>query len=289
MPRNKSNVSEPITVKLKKLDMSSIGDGKIILFIGKRGTGKSILVLDFLYNHQTFPLGTVVSPTEGLNLAYTPHVPSIFIHEEYTPELLEEILKRQKTICKSCKHDPKYANIDPRAFVIFDDCLADSGEWVKDKNMKWIFMNGRHAKLTFLLTMQYVIGIPPSLRTNVDYIFICREPKINNQRKLYEQFAGAFQTFDMFRVVLNKCTKDYGCLVIDNGSNSDQLTDQVFWYRGNTDHPDWDTFHMCYPLFWKNNEIFLANREENKPDENDDYTRLTNKRNQPEYKVRQLK
>jgi len=280
------NPNEEVTVQLKKFDMSKIGNDKVIIFIGKRNTGKSILVLDYLYHHRQFPLGTVISPTDSFNCTYKPHVPSIFIHEEYTPELIEQVLQRQKNICKNCINDPAYATIDPSAFVILDDCLAEN-DWVKDKNIKWIFMNGRHVHVTFILTMQYCMGITPNLRTNVDYIFICKEPKLGNQRRLHEHYAGMFPCFDMFRVVLNKCTKNYGCLVIDNSSNSDNLTDQVFWYRSEITRPDWNTFKLCYPIFWKNNEKYLEGKD-NKKDETIDYSRLTLKKNQVNFNVKQL-
>jgi hypothetical protein len=286
--KSKGNSADPVTVQLRKFDMNWIKDNKIIIFIGKRNTGKSILVLDYLYHHRDFPLGTVISPTDNYNFTYRPHVPSIFIHEDYTPELLEQILKRQKDICKKQKVDPAYADVDPRTFVVLDDCLADSNEWVKDKNMKWIFMNGRHAKVTFMLTMQYCLGITPNLRTNVDYIFICKEPKLGNQRRLYEHYAGMFPCFEMFRVVLNKCTKDHGCLVIDNSSNSDRLEDQVFWYRSDIDKPDWDTFKLCYPIFWKNNEVFLAGKDNKKDNTSTDFTQLALKKNQVNFSVKQL-
>lgn len=289
MPKKaKPSTNEPVTVQLRKFDMNSIKDDKIIIFIGKRNTGKSILVLDYLYHHRNFPVGTVISPTDNYNFTYRPHVPSIFIHDEYTPELLEQILTRQKNICKQQKVDPDYADVDPKTFVILDDCLADSNEWVKDKNMRWIFMNGRHAKITFLLTMQYCMGITPNLRTNVDYIFICKEPKLGNQRRLYEHYAGMFPSFEMFRVVLNKCTKDHGCLVIDNSSNSDRLEDQVFWYRSDLDKPEWDSFKLCYPIFWKNNEVFLAGKDNKKDDNSTDFASLVMKKNQINFNVKQL-
>ena len=41
-------------------------------------------------------------------------------------------------------------SVDPRAFLILDDCLYDN-TWAKDKNMRSVFMNGRHYKLLFLL------------------------------------------------------------------------------------------------------------------------------------------
>ena len=251
--KSRGNDNDVVNVRLKKFNMKLVGDNKIIIFIGKRNVGKSVLVLDYLYHHQDFPLGTVISPTDDYNFTYKPHIPSIFIHDEFTPELIEQALTRQKDICRNCRLDPKYKGIDPRAFIILDDCLADSDSWARDKNIKWIFMNGRHAQVTFILTMQYPMGITPNLRTNVDWIFICKEPKIANQKRLYEHYAGMFPTFDMFRAVLKHCTRDYGCLVIDNGSTSDKLEDQVYWYRADVkNRPDWDTFKLCYPIFWKN-------------------------------------
>ena len=52
-------------------------------------------------------------------------------------------------------------NIDPRAFLILDDCLYDQS-WVKDVNIRSLFMNGRHYKILFILTMQFALGIPPN-------------------------------------------------------------------------------------------------------------------------------
>lgn len=290
MSRKNKIKDETIDIKLKKFPMESLGDGKIIVFIGKRNTGKSVLVLDYLYHNQDLPLGTVISPTDDFNLTYKPHIPSIFIHDEYSAELVEQVLNRQKTICRNCKSDPKYKDVDPRGFLIFDDCLADGDSWVKDKNIKWIFMNGRHAKITFILTMQYPMGITPNLRTNVDYIFICKETKLANQKRLYEHYAGIFPTFEMFRAVLNHCTKNYGCLVIDNSSTSDKLEDQVFWYKVDRNKPGFDDFKLCYPIFWKNNDKYIANKD--KIADNDDikeekdYAKLTGKRNQINFNVK---
>ena len=60
----------------------------------------------------------------------------------------------------------KRTTIDPRAFVILDDCLFD-GAWTRDKMMRLLFMNGRHWKIMLVITMQYPLGIPPMLRTNI--------------------------------------------------------------------------------------------------------------------------
>lgn len=256
---NPNKDKKEVTINLKKFNMQWIGDNKIIIFIGKRNTGKSCLVLDYLYHHADIPLGTVISPTDDFNLTYKPHIPSIFIHDEFTPELIGNFLQRQKDIVRKTKTDPQYYEVDPRSFLILDDCLYDAKSWVNDKNIKWIFMNGRHAQVTMLLTAQYVMGIPPNLRTNVDYIFICKEPKYSNKKKLYDHYCGMFPSFEMFNQVLVACTSNYGCLVVDNSSTSDRIEDQVYWYKA-VIH---EGFRICYDVFWENNDHFLnADKDE---------------------------
>ena len=47
---------------------------------------------------------------------------------------------------------------------------------IQERNnlMKMVYM--RHWKVLLVITMQYPLGIPPSLRTNVDYVFITKSP-----------------------------------------------------------------------------------------------------------------
>jgi hypothetical protein len=85
--------------------------------------------------------------------------------------------------------------------------------------------------------MQYALGIPPNLRTNVDFVFILRENFVNNRKRLYDHYAGMFPTFEMFCQVMDQCTENFECLVINNNAKSNKLEDQVFWYKA-SDHDD---------------------------------------------------
>ena len=59
-----------MNLELKKFDMSSIKDDRVVVLIGKRDTGKSFLVKDLLFYHQNLPIGTVISATESANSFY---------------------------------------------------------------------------------------------------------------------------------------------------------------------------------------------------------------------------
>jgi len=242
-------MSSSFSLRLKKFDIKTIPADSVVLFIGKRNTGKSFLVRDLLYYHQDVPVGTVISGTESANMSYGKMVPPLFVHDEYTAELLEKVIKRQKIIVSKMNKDVEYRNVDPRAFLVLDDCLYDN-KWVRDVNIRSCFMNGRHFKLFFLITMQYALGIPPNLRTNVDYVFILRENIFANRKRIYEQYAGMFPTFDIFNQVMDSCTENFECIVIHNGAKSNKLEDQVFWYKA-ADHQD---FRLCLDSFWEKND-----------------------------------
>jgi hypothetical protein len=249
------NVVYCMTLELKKFDMRHItfkpheNKGPVIVLIGRRDTGKSFLVRDLLFYQQDIPIGTVISGTEDGNGFYKTHVPKLFIHSEYNSAIIENILKRQKTCLKQMLKEVetyKKSSIDPRTFVILDDCLYDAG-WTKDKLMRLLFMNGRHWKIMLVITMQYPLGIPPNLRTNIDYVFILREPYIANRKRIYENYAGMFPTFESFCQVMDQCTENYECLVINNNSKSNKLTDQIFWYKAEAH----SNFKLGSKEFWE--------------------------------------
>lgn len=223
-----------INLQLRKFDMTRIKDDKIVIMIGKRGTGKSWLIRDLMYHHRSIPVGAVISPTESSNGFFKHFIPKIFIHDEYHPSITANFMKRQVKMTKLIEKGEK--NIDPRAYLIFDDCLYDNS-WKNDKYIREVFLNGRHRAIQFLLSLQYAIGINPMLRTNVDFIFILRENIISNRRKLYEQYAGMFPTFEMFCSTMDQCTENYECLVIDNTIQSNKIEEQIFWYKSEP-HPD---------------------------------------------------
>ena len=223
--------------------------GPVIVMIGRRDTGKSFLVQDLLFHHQDVPIGTVISGTEAGNGFYASYVPKLFIHEEYNTVLIENILRRQKTVLKQVNKEMEMyrrSTIDPRTFVILDDCLYDQS-WTRDKMMRLLFMNGRHWKVMLIITMQYPLGIPPNLRTNIDYVFILREPYMTNRKRIWENYASMFPTFESFNSVMDQTTENYECLVINNNSKSNKLQDQIFWYKAEK-RPD---FKLGSKEFWE--------------------------------------
>lgn len=233
-------------ITLKKFDISNVKSDKIVVVIGRRATGKSFLVRDMLYQNQDIPAGTVITTND--KLFYKRVIPNEFIHDEFTPNLIENVRKRQEKIFKTTRADVVLHGkslIDNKAFLVLDNCFYDS-DWIKDKNMKSIFFNNMQLGLFCIITMSFGMSIPPNLRANIDYIFVLRESSPANRRRIYESYAQIFQSFEVFSQVMDQSTQNNDCLVIDNTSTLTEIEDVVFWYNA-SDHDD---FKMCDRKYW---------------------------------------
>jgi hypothetical protein len=73
------------------------------------------------------------------------------------PEIIRKVCERQKVIKKQIEKQKKLygsTNLDPRAFLVMDDCMFDQS-WIKDKNIRMLLCNGRHWHMFFLITLQW--------------------------------------------------------------------------------------------------------------------------------------
>lgn len=227
-----------MNLQLKKFNPASMADDKVCVFIGKRGTGKSTLITDIMYHKRHIPAGVVMSATEDGNHHYKSFIPDLFIYGDYDREAIERVLDRQKNISTR-------GQTPPGAFLLLDDCMYDR-RFMKDTCIRQCFMNGRHWKIFFMLSMQYCMDLSPDLRANVDYVFILRENIVQNREKLYKSFFGIFPNFNTFQKVMDACTENYECLVLDNTSKSNRIEDCVFWYKAAIRK----NFRCCAPQLW---------------------------------------
>jgi hypothetical protein len=216
-----------------------MSEKSISVMIAKRNSGKSTLITDLLYHKRNIPVGVVMSGTEEGNKHYQQFVPDLFVYNEYRSDVLEKMVARQKALIKN--------NDESHAFIVLDDCMYNK-KFMKEDIMRIIFYNGRHWRLFFMLSMQYCMDLSPDLRTNIDYVFILRENIVQNREKIYRNFFGIFPTFDMFNQVMDSCTENYECLVLDNTIKSNKIEDVVFWYKAKVHTKE---FKVGHPSLWK--------------------------------------
>lgn len=228
-----------MNVQLKKFDLSRVGDDSVCIMIGKRRTGKSVLMTDILWHKKHIPCGVVMSATEDGNHHYKSFVPDLFVHGDFNINVLNKIMERQRKLVNM-------GNPNPAAFVLLDDCMYDKS-FMRETVIRQMFMNGRHWKIFLAITMQYCMDLGPDLRANVDFVFILRENIRANREKLWKAFAGIFPKFEQFSQVMDACTENFECLVIDNTSKSNHIEDCVFWFKAKVR----TGFKIGHPNLWK--------------------------------------
>jgi hypothetical protein len=196
--------------------------------------------------------------------------------------IIQNYVNRQKLVMKKIMSEEQggaKSRIDPRSFLILDDCLYDD-TWTRDLNVRYLFLNGRWVKVFFLITMQYPLGVPPVLRTNVDYVFILREPYLNNRKRIYENYGSAFPSFEFFCQVMDQCTQNYECLVVSNNTQSNKIEDIIYWYKAEI-HGD---FRIGLPEFWSHSAAHYMEAETAETNKYDSSAAI--KLRGPEIKVR---
>ena len=57
---------------------------------------------------------------------------------------------------------------------------------------------------------------------------------------------GLFPTFESFAQIMDQSTEKYECRVINNNAKSNQLKDQIFWYKADPH----GTFKLGSKEFW---------------------------------------
>jgi hypothetical protein len=199
------------------------------------GTNTSNITKDLLYNIKEIPVGVCITNSND----YDKHIPYKFIYNEYSPQILDNILKRQRIIVKNVMDNLKVMNInDSQLFILIDNkCISNLSSFSTDKNMRELFLNGRHYHIRYILSSDYPLLLTPMLRCNIDLIFIKETTNMNYKKDIYDRYANIFDTFESFCNTLDECSKYNSYLVIHNSSHSIKLEDMIFYYNA-IDHGD---------------------------------------------------
>ncbi len=92
-------------------------------------------------------------------------------------------------------------NINPRLFLLIDDCMASVKEWAGLEETKKLFYQGRHYAISVALSAQSEVSIPPPLRSNAHISIFTTQTIVNtfinkassgippDQRKLISKIA----------------------------------------------------------------------------------------------------
>jgi len=199
-----------------------------VVVVGKRGSGKSVLVENLMYFKRHAASWLVLCPTLTSIRRYKELVGDGFVHTSMTEAELSGIYNTQTAAVQEV--DVKYAHLPdeerpyPELVMVLDD-QAYNKKLINSELMRQLVMNGRHSKITVILTLQYVMDLQPAIRSNADMIFSLAENSATNREKLYNAFFSCFDTPAQFDAVFKLATADYGALMINTSriSTADKI------------------------------------------------------------------
>jgi hypothetical protein len=181
----------------------------------KRNSGKSVLLRYLVKQHRDdFSKIFVVCPSEEVNHFYTEFIDKRDIFPKYQEDWVLTLMKKLEGVNSKNEKD----NFK-RILLILDDCCSDV-DFHHSDSLKRIFTRGRHCGLALIITAQYVYQLPPVCRSNCDYMAVSQ---MNRQglEILTNDFLMGNITKDEFYKMYYRCTSNYGFLLINNNSASD--------------------------------------------------------------------
>jgi hypothetical protein len=217
--------------------------GYLIAVLGRHGSGKSVVTKSLCLALSTvIDLVIVFCPTAEEN-GYPEFVPPMNIYEDWDEDFILDLVKSQKKeVLRGEAKD---------ILIILDDCAFDS-KMFRSKAFRKLFFNGRHARITVIITSQYALDMPPPIRAQLDLTFTAIEFSDNTLERLHDNYFSMINKYNDFKRILMKIARNRCMLVMHNiFSDSNKIDELLYWYKAQFPVPE---FKMCAPEVWEASE-----------------------------------
>lgn len=180
-------------MKKKYFNLNAIKKNPFILIFGRRSTGKTTIVKEYLkiskYSKEDVIVFTKpdTSYQEFSNNQYT----------QYDPDILKNLIEEQID-----------NNVTSKIVIINSLFIPITG---KNKYIYQIILNGRHLNIALIIISQIYLSLPAETRLNVDYVFFTKY-----HHSFYKQIHDNYYGIDTLDEFITRCDKlNNEFLVID--------------------------------------------------------------------------
>lgn len=191
-----------------------------LIFCGKRRTGKTFAMRSLLWHvKDVYPAGIVISSTAELNHFWQEHFPACYVYNEYNPAILDAVFVRQKKILEDPDLSDEEKEKQARFLIILDDVIADISIR-NERNLRELFVAGRHYRISTWVSTQYAKGLDPTLRGNTDLFFIFKTVQRRQLESMHEDFCD-FLTLQGFSHMLSEYTENNGIIIVSTAPENE--------------------------------------------------------------------
>lgn len=181
--------------------------GFICCIIGKRGSGKSHLLLQMLLHKRLlrdkFDEVILINPSYAYDDKYN-IIEFTDVYEDFNIELIEELNKK-------FQENPK-----EKRLIILDDCISSS-DFKSNQSyhpLNTLVSNGRHWGCSLIILSQKYNAISSTIRAQYDYVILFKTCNHKELNCIYDEYG--IDNKDIFMKLMNDIfSKSYSFAVID--------------------------------------------------------------------------
>jgi hypothetical protein len=208
-------------MNIQAFDATTMRPNSNMFLLGKRGSGKSVLLKDLMYHHRDkLDFGVAMSSHKPNEL--DAFIPKPCLFDTYNAGVVDNMMEYQKASTY-------------RTFVISEDCEMDTSS----PGVRAMHLNGRHRNLSFIRSEQYLKPMPVHIRHQIDYVFV---GNTSQREEVWKTFFSVFTDYERFGQVFDACTQNHGFMVYDATVRSHDIEDIVFSYTPSLTTPH---FRLC--------------------------------------------
>lgn len=175
------------------------------LIVGTSGSGKTNLLLNFIYNDKVLPFKNLYVFSRSITqTAYTN------LRDLYS-KVGASLGRQIAYFYSSCDDLITVDECEPYSLVVFDDCLLEKQTPIKD-----YFIRGRHKHISCVyLSQSYGRVDMQVIRNNINLLCVFNQNK-HYSKRIYEDFVGSDMSYIEFEFICKQCwSHPHGFISID--------------------------------------------------------------------------
>jgi hypothetical protein len=236
-----------MSLKLEKLDpQAQINAGSIITVIGKRNTGKTVLLRSLMYKlRDRIEFAICMTPTASSAESFRQSMPPGCVYDGLDLDVIDRLMEFQSDCARRGK---RLRSI----LLVLDDCSWKAADFKRPApTLARLYRNGRHLSITVFCILQDAMDYHIGLRNQCDLIIVLRENSLQMRKRLHNCWFGIL-TFPEFQSCLDAVTENYGALCLLNTVQKNTASECVFWYRAK---PALPPFRLVNDIYFKLSEL----------------------------------
>jgi hypothetical protein len=200
---------------------------------GGKTTLLASLILD-IYRHCWNRL-YIFSPTAFLDDAWKPvqeyardvlHQHDPCLHDEFDDEAIHAIIERHRRIIAMCKEQGRKKLFG--ALLICDDFADNSKVMRGSTSLAELFVRGRHAGLSSIVSVQKLRVVHPIIRVNATSMFVFRLRSKAELDAIVEENSAHYGPKATEQIILKATTEPYSFLWLNLSAKNPE---DLFWLR----------------------------------------------------------